>query len=91
MPELSVKLTEHMGTPVMMGCLEGTYWAFLWHGGAYIDVCKESTTGTFTVDGKSYFYGEECINVWDYGVDKPHIEFGDVEAFRKEIMDWMSI
>lgn len=65
------------------------YKLFVWHGGAYIDVCIESTTGNFTSNGKHYVYGEECIDIWDYVKGEPRIPFNK-EAFLSEIEEWLS-
>lgn len=64
------------------------YKLFVWHGGAYIDVCIESTLGNFSFQGKTYVYGEECINVWDYDRSTATIEWKDVQAFIAEVESW---
>jgi hypothetical protein len=73
----------------MLATIPGTGFGFVWHGGSYIDMIREDSFGTFVIDGKSYKYGEECINVWDYGRDEPMIEFGDNEAFLNEVTEWL--
>lgn len=64
-------------------------YAFVWHGGAYIDVCIRSTLGGCQLDGIYYQYGEQCINVYDYGDCTTTITFGDEEAFLGEIQEWL--
>jgi hypothetical protein len=64
-------------------------YAFVWHGGAYIDVCILSATGTCELDGTFYQYGEQCINVYDYGDCTTTIRFGDEASFLGEIREWM--
>lgn len=65
-------------------------YAFVWHGGAYIDVCVKDSYGSLRLNGTYYKYGQECINVWNYDTDTTLIDFGDEEAFRAEIQEWIN-
>jgi hypothetical protein len=67
---------------------------FVWHGGPYIDIVIETNKeecNAFQWNGKMYFYSDLCINVWDYGKGKAHIEFGDSQSFITECEEWMSL
>jgi hypothetical protein len=90
MPELNYKRTTLHDAPVMVafyGPLSD--YAFVWHGGAYIDVCIASSMGDVNLDGRFYTYGCQCINVYDYGTGETTIPMWDEEAFLAEISAWL--
>jgi hypothetical protein len=70
-------------SPLMPGSI------FIWHGGAYIDLCDEDKEGTFTFLDTRYKYTQFNINVWDYLTDKPTIEWKDRTAFIAECEDFL--
>lgn len=84
-----VRTIKVMGGDAMVAIVPGTYWGFIWHGGAYIDVIRESWTGTFVIDNIAYYYGEQNINVWDYDTGRPMIPWQDAEQFVNTINEWM--
>jgi len=72
----------------LVALIPGTPFGFVWHGGAYIDSIRESTTGQFEINGIAYRYGEECINVWDYETDNLRVPFGS-DAMIAEITEYI--
>lgn len=64
-------------------------YAFVWHGGAYIDVCFLSSMGTVELEDRFYNYGCQCINVFDYSKGEPDFAFGNWDAFISEIETWL--
>jgi hypothetical protein len=83
--------TDDHGGKVMLADVPGTYWAFVWHGGTYVDVIRQSTTGTYSIGGVPYFYSDLCINVWDYDNERPLIEFGDIDEYVRVINEWIEV
>lgn len=64
-------------------------YAFVWHGGAYIDVCFQSSTGSAELDGVFYSYGCQCINVWNYDEGLSNLEWGNEEHFLAECREFL--
>lgn len=65
-------------------------YAFVWHGGAYIDVCIASSMGSVQLGHRYYTYGCQCINVYDYyGTGGTTFDMWDVESFLAEISSWL--
>jgi hypothetical protein len=87
--EEDVQTVKVMGGNAMVAVVPGTYWGFVWHGGAYIDVIRQSSMGTFELNGIAYFYGEQNINVWDYDTGMPMIPWQDKEQFVNTINEWV--
>lgn len=89
MPELTYRDTELNGQDVMVAFYgPNQEYAFVWHGGSYIDVCFESATGSVEIDGTFYKYGCQCINVYDYGDGESIISWGNKDEFLAEIQEW---
>lgn len=85
-----VKITrDDHGAMVMIADVPGTYWGFVWHGGNYIDVIRQSSTGTYSVEGVTYCYGEQNICVWNYETGTREIAWMDKEAFVSTLNNWM--
>lgn len=79
------------GTEVMTYEADGKL--FVWSGGTYIDVAiptDKKECASFKYNGNLYFYSDMCINVWDYGIGKSYLTFGDSVSFIGEIEEWMS-
>lgn len=85
-----VKITrDDNGAEVMIATVPGTYWGFVWHGGSYIDVIRQSITGTYSVDGETYHYGEQNINIMNYRTGQTEIQFGDIDGYVHVINKWV--
>lgn len=65
-------------------------YAFIWHGGPYIDLVFLDSDGSVEVSGKRYCYSAHCINVWDYDDNTTTIEWEDSEAFAYEVEEWIT-
>ncbi len=89
MPELSYRETTLNGADVMVAFYgPNREYAFVWSGGAYIDVCFESSMGSVKLDGTFYEYGCQCISVYDYSDGSTIIDWRDKKAFIAKIKKW---
>ena len=86
---LTYRTTLLNDTQVMVALVNDSSYAFVWHGGAYIDVCVMDSMGNTELFGTWYRYGDENINVWDYSTDKPEIEWLDSTEFLYTINEWL--
>lgn len=85
--------TEVSGRQAMIALTGDRSYAFVWHGGCYIDVYvrfqSHPGVGDALIDGEPYFIGEECVNVWDYSKGAPEIDWLDSVEFLYVINEWL--
>lgn len=79
-------------TVYKMAKSEGEGVAFIWAGGAYIDmIVSDSRWGNdLLIDGKVWGYSDQNINIWDYENDCPEFDWDDDTALILAIQEWMS-
>lgn len=77
------------GDPAMIAEIPGSGFAFIWHGGAYIDCIRKEIFGSFMIGDTCWEYTDENINVWDYDAGSASIKFGDSDAMITVLTEWM--
>lgn len=78
------------GDPVMIAEMPGSNFAFIWHGGAYIDEIRKSfIDGTFIMNDEWWTYSDQNINIWDYEKGSASIKFNDNDALITVLTEWM--
>lgn len=90
---LTYLTTEVNGNQVMVALTSDESYAFVWHGGCFIDVYIKTQmhkdAGSALINGTRYFIGEECINVWDYSKRAPEIDWLDETEYLYVINEWL--
>lgn len=90
MPELLYGMTKLNDADVMVAFYGPIRdYAFVWHGGAYIDVCFLSAMGSVRLNDYYYEYGCQCIGVYDYSKGETTITFGDAVGFMAEVREFL--